>query len=333
MGGSVVDERRSKDEPRKHHFLPQFYLRGFSANGKSICQIEKDGARGYLCSIRDVAAIRDYHADPAYEDPYVVEKRLRGVEDRLSRVLVSVLECGITTPEAHAGLVQLVSLMRFRVPAFKAHVEESLRAVVRSTGKIMERRGALPPVPKGLENVLRMDRLSISISNWKCLEIMFAQAADPRVLHILASMRPSVLRVPEGAFLLTCDQPVAVYHPNASPTDTYGTGLIDPATEISFPLSSRALLRLAWSSDAPEDRLLTSAELEEFNRRTIVMAEALVFAPTRSESAESAVARYGHCSAGIDFQVLDTRRGALHLSRFRPVMRADRYAADLPAEG
>lgn len=317
-------------QPRKHHYLPQFYLRGFSGNGKQIFQIEKSEARGYLCAIRDAAAIRDYH-ELDYEDaedPHALEKRLSEIESQLAEALADVIASGIVGNISHARLIEFVSLMRVRVPAFKQYIEESLRQFVRSTGKILERKGKFPPPPQGLESIFARDGVTISISNWKCLEYMFGLASDQDILRMLAAMTPSILRAPKGNNLLTCDQPVAVFHPEADPADPYGIGLADPRTQLSLPLSSQVLLLLTWDKDAVRERLLQPDEVNEFNRRTTVMAEALVFAPEASESAIQTVAQNKHCSAGIALRVLDSGDSALHMSTFRPVMPAEKYRAN-----
>src|SRR5712691_12515681 len=103
-------------EPRKHHYLSQFYLRGFSVNGRSICQIEKRGGRAYVSSIRDTAATRDYHEldYPGADDPNVVEKRLAQIETTLAEGLRRAIESGIATPETHTKIIELVTLLRVR---------------------------------------------------------------------------------------------------------------------------------------------------------------------------------------------------------------------------
>ncbi|HUV66799.1 MAG TPA: DUF4238 domain-containing protein [Sedimentisphaerales bacterium] len=318
-------------QSRKHHYLPQFYLRGFSNNGKSIFQIEKRGGRGYHCPIRDAAEIRDYHKldyDGA-KDPYAVENQLAKVEGQLAEALTHVIESGIDTDVAHARLVEFVSLMRLRVPAFKQFVEKFFGQVVLSSGKILEHKGKLPPAPKGLENIFARDGVSISILNWICLHFMFKQAFDQNTLKLLASMTPSILRVPEGTSLLTCDQPVALFHPDANPTDPYGVGFAHRAIQVSIPLCRGALLLLTWDKTAARERMLTSPEVDEFNRRTVVMADTFVFAPEESELLVATVVRYSHCWAGFNLQVLDGGDSAFHLSRFRPVMTADRYHASV----
>jgi hypothetical protein len=320
--------------PRKHHYLSQFYLRGFSSNGRSICQIEKRSGRAYVVSIRDAAAIRDYHEldYPGVDDPNAVEKGLAEIEGPLAEGLAHALRLGIVTSKIHSSVVELVTLLRVRAPAFRASIEAFLQNVVRSAGEMLERSGGFPPAPPGLDDVLRMENLSIEISNWKILEFMFKIAADSDLFDVLAGMRPTILRAPEGTFFLTCDQPVAIFHPTASPTDTYGVGLADLATEVSVPLSSCALLRLSWTINPgterdETDRVATTDEVVEFNRRTMIMANSLVFAPELSQWAVETTSRQRHCFAGIDLDVLDAGSGVAHLGRFRPVMRPDRYKA------
>ena len=119
----------------------------------------------------------------------------------------------------------------------KAMIEETLRHVVRSSGLIMERSEKLPPPPPGSEDVHRMDKLDIEISNWICLKHMFMLAADEKILRLLLSMTPTVIRAPEGEFFLTGDQPVAVYSPSAKLARSEGVALTESDVEISLPLS------------------------------------------------------------------------------------------------
>jgi hypothetical protein len=317
------------DQPRKHHYLPQFYLQGFSADGRSVFQIEKTGTRTYPgpVQVHDAAAIRDYHKldKGGSDNPHVVENELARLEGELSMGLSAVVKSGIRSDDDQAKLIYLVSLMRFRVPAFKKFVEKSHREMVRSGLKTLERNSKLPPIPPGFEDELRVDSLGGPIFNWKLLETMFKLAFDEGLLSMLAEMKADVLRAPDGTSFLTCDQPVAMFNPGAFPHQELGSSLRDPATELTFPLSGQALLRLSWSKGPPEDRSLALLEVDEFNRRTVVMADSYVFSMELSTKTRGFVTRYAHCSAGIDFQVLPVNRGDFHLSRMRPVMSADRY--------
>ena len=314
-------------QPRKHHYLPQFYLRGFSANGRSVYQIEKDGLKSYTCSIADAAAIRDYHQLDYSEakDSNLLEKKLADLEGEHSVVLEQTLKAGITSPELYVSLIGLVSLLRFRVPTFKTFIENFLREHVRSAGKIMEAAGELPPPPKGLEDILRIENLNISISNWKCLQYMFEAAYEPEQLNLLCAMTPSLIQAPKESFFLTCDHPFVIYHPRAMPTDAYGVGPAQKDVEISVPLSSQVLLQLSWNTESENHLVASPIEVEEFNRRTVIMADSFVFAPEYSKCAVQLVSQYNHCSAGFDFQTLDSNKGHFHLVNCWPVMAASCY--------
>ena len=315
--------------PRKHHYLPRFYLRGFSSNSRSLIQIDKASGRASPCSINDVASIRDYHRldTEDVEDPFELERRLSSIEGELANALQRVLENGISDLATRARLVELVSMLRVRIPAMKSTIEESLRQVVRRTGLIMERSGKLPPPPPGLEHALRMDKLNIKISNWICLQHMFQLAADENILRLLLSMRPSLVHAPETCFFLTCDQPVAVFSPSANLSRTESVALTEPDTQISLPLSRNTLLLLDWLDERPATTIATAAKVEELNRRTVIMATDYVFAPDSNEAeARTLVARYGRFSAGMQPpQTLDTGRSALHLLFFLPVVSRERY--------
>jgi hypothetical protein len=187
----------------------------------------------------------------------------------------------------------------------KAEIEAYLENAVRSMGVMMERKGELPPPPTALEDICRMENISITISNWKLLEFMFRIAADPRLFQLWMSMTPTILRAPSDTFFLTCDQPVAIFHPTASPTDPYGIGLAHADTEVSVPLSSRVLLLLSWRADSIADGEATADGVAEFNRRTVVMADSFVFAHAPTDTAVELTRRFAHCSAGMALDVLD----------------------------
>lgn len=316
--------------PRKHHYLPQFYLRGFSANGRSVYQIEKNGSRGFLCSISDAAAVRDYHVidDSDVSDVQQVEKALGELEGHIAPVLGEIQCFGLPSPDKRALLIQFISLMRWRVPAAKGFFCGHLAFVVKESGKLLEKQGMLPPPPKGYEDILRMENLTVEISNAQPLRHMLGLATDPVMLKLLGAMRLSLLRAPFGSSFLTSDQPVALYFPDARLPPRQGIGIADPRIEVSFPLSCRLLARLDWNRGLPEVREIGSEDVAEFNRRTIVMASRLVFSSQESQATRDLVAQFAHCSAGGEFETISSDQGAMFLSAFRPVLPPVAYQSD-----
>lgn len=314
-------------EPRKHHFLPKFYLRRFSDDDKTLIQIEKVTGKYYGVSINDAAAIRDYHHIDHEEitDPNALEKELSRVESIFAGALEKLLVEGFINNENKFNLAELVAMLRVRVPAFKRYIDKSLQELVKTTGKIMDRKGALPPKPKGYEDILNFDNIDVTISNWKCLELMFMLAADPDLINILAAMRPTVYRAPKDKAFITGDQPVAVYNSAATPESVYGFGLIDKRTEVTIPLSTKVIVRLDWSKGKFKERFATLDEVKEYNRRTIIMAEKLLFSSSVDKNILKFIKKHSNCFAGMDINIMDLGLSAYHISRFKPVMKESNY--------
>ena len=105
-------------QPRKHHFLPQFYLRDFSQDQRSIFQIDKSTGKHYSCQIKDTAAIRDFHEIDAdgVEDPHSLEKLLAKIESELADQLRAFLKDGVSNTTALHEVIGLLSMLRMRVP-------------------------------------------------------------------------------------------------------------------------------------------------------------------------------------------------------------------------
>lgn len=183
-------------EPRKHHYLPQFYLRGFSEDQRSLFQSENTTGQHYRCQIKDIAAIRDFHEIDAdrITDPNAFEKALAEMERTLAEQLRILLSDGVSNSTALGITIELLSQLRMRVPPVKNHIERSMSSNIRAVVEILERAGQLPKAPPGLEDMLRVENLKISIRNWKCLETMFDMAADPDTLNILRRMRATLYR-------------------------------------------------------------------------------------------------------------------------------------------
>lgn len=307
-------------EPRKHHFLPQFYLRGFSVDRRGIYQIEKETAKYYGCQIKDTAAIKDFHEldYEGVEDQNALEKALAQIEGEFAQQLAAFLADGPANEQARDYTIQLLSQLRLRVPAVKRHIEASYPSSIRKVAELMERDGKFPAPPPGLEEKLAVKNLKIQVLNWKCMEVMFNLAASEEHLQPLRQMRATVFHAPFEASFATSDQPVSLYHATAA-RSSYGAGPDTPGIEISLPLSSRTLLKLDHERGAHSSRTATTEEVDEFNRRTAAMARDYVFVAAFPEKHLDVVRHERATRAGFVFDDLDHGDGLVQVHRFIPV--------------
>lgn len=317
--------------PRKHHYLPQFYLEGFKIEpdrGKKphIWQIEKSADQAhYSPAIEDTGCIRDYHSvDFTNEDPdhKTIEGQLSKIEAEQAGLVRTIRETQRIDASQVAPLSAFMSLMRFRVPAFAGHIEKSLRSVVLDSFKIMYHAGAFRTPPPELRKMFDSkgidDSLHVSISNWKILSHMFEVGLGSESIGLLAEYNYHVYSAKNASFFVTSDNPVALYHPNYDKIRPYGVGLAMRGVEVTLPLSSDTLIRAGRELE-PGSSVANVEEVEEFNRRTIVMSERYVFACVVSTELRRRIGELKDVRAGFTFDNLFHGDGSVHVSRFIPV--------------
>ena len=76
---------------RNHHYIPQFYLKGFldpSHSKEQICVIKKIKKESFVTNPRNVGSKRDFNRVDILGEPIdVVEKLLAEIEGEIARVL------------------------------------------------------------------------------------------------------------------------------------------------------------------------------------------------------------------------------------------------------
>lgn len=117
-------------QPRKHHYVPQFYLAGFSNTGTKDGQLyvlDKDQRKQWIRSVRDTAHKRDYHSVDLGSDSMVVEKKLATIEGQQSIVLQKIIdEQLLPSPDSQefADLMGFVAFTAVRVPFIRDRISD-----------------------------------------------------------------------------------------------------------------------------------------------------------------------------------------------------------------
>lgn len=329
--GRLIVSNQEMSTPRKHHYLPQFYLEGFKIapqTGKKphMWQIEKSADQAYYSpAIEDTGCIRDFHSlDFEDEEPdhKTIESLLSNLEAEQAELVRTIRETKRIDATQVEPLSAFISLMRYRVPAFAVHIEKSLQSIVLDTFKIMYYRGAFRPPPPQLQKKFDSkgidDSLHISISNWKILGHMFGVGLGQESISPLAEYNYHIYSAENASFFVTSDNPVALYHANYDEIRPYGVGLAIKGVEVTLPLSSDTLIR-AGRELKPGASVATVEEVEEFNRRTIVMSEHYVFSSVVSMELRRRIGELKGVRAGFAFDNLFYGDGSVHVARFIPV--------------
>lgn len=317
--------------PRKHHYLPQFYLEGFKISpqkGKKphIWQIEKGGnQKHYSPSIKDTGCIKDFHTldhNDHEPDHKTIETQLSKIEGEQSELVHYITDNKNIDSSRIGELAEFISFMRHRVPTFALHVETSHRKIVLDSFKIMHQAGMFGTLPDELRKTFETNGidngLNITISNWKIVQQMLQTGLSSENINILSQFNYQIYYTENLDTFVTCDNPVALYHPNYDDIKPYGVGLGIKGVEVTFPLSSNILIAAGFHLK-PGVYLVNHDQLYEFNRRTIIMSENYVFSSQVSDESIKQIANYQKVFAGFTFDNLYHGDGSVHISKFIPV--------------
>jgi hypothetical protein len=252
---------------RRHHFLPQAYLAGFTDTGNKdgrLYVLNVQTGKGFSTAPANVAVKRDFNIIDDDDKPIdALEKAMSQFEGPLSNVLRRIRESS-TYPSAEDlnWVLNLVSLVATRNPRRRAMRESFMlqrakisadlivsdRGFFKATMRRARDQGHVTGRVIGFEemraHVLSADyTMSVPIASNHVPEFR----AQGKALEQLGRRSWSLLLAEPGANFICCDHPVSII-PNKDKTlanlsiDTEDTALL-------FPLSSRMALHGSLGSD------------------------------------------------------------------------------------
>ncbi len=208
----MVQSTSKMQEPKKHHFLPQFYLKGFQIEplrSKKIPKINvfrkiKPGGC-FVASIEDTACMIDYHTIKdalGKKDRSFFETKLCDIENKQSQLIARVVSQQKIERNDIGELAFLILLMRQRVPSIRDHIELSLQGIVKHTAQLMFEKGEFPVPPKEIKEFIAQGGdifEMVEIANHMILALMFNGAASDKMLRLVSNMNFSLIeRIPRG---------------------------------------------------------------------------------------------------------------------------------------
>lgn len=284
---------------KRHHYLPRFYLAGFTDTGT------KDGQLTVFHLLEhhtfrtrpDNVGVESHfnRVELPGVEPDAIEKALAPVEGRMAAVLREIVATErLPEGEDMAVLLNLVALMHVRNPGSRESIatsEEQLMRVVAdlmiSTPEIYEStvRGAREAgvdVPgdvsfEQMRDYVRRSELELERATTREV-FREIEALDP-VIHALADRKWSLLvSAEEEAEFICCDHPVALTWQDRAPHPLYPPGLGLKNTLVVVPLTKKLCL---WSlCDGPHGTTVpvTADIVSTANRIVLTCAQRFAYA-------------------------------------------------------
>lgn len=232
---------------RRHHTVPQFYLRGFAENDQ-VTTVRLPGDQRFLQSVKDASVAKNFYSVAGHQGGEdVIEKELSKIEGAIAAILKKVVAgTWPLSAEDRMSLGFFVALQATRVPAQRRSAEamaaQMLRMQIGASGKsglrkqLQEQGGEITDelVQSVWDLATQPGGPNLQMSNEGHIQQM-VDLAQTLTKYVVG--RPWVLVKFDRRSLITSDAPVGlISHPKDEPWQ--GVGYMT-AWGITFPLTRK----------------------------------------------------------------------------------------------
>jgi hypothetical protein len=290
-------KEKSLKAPRHHHYIPEFYLKGFTSSGSKddyLWVLDLEEKKLWKAKPENVAHQRDfYRAELPDVDPDTLEKALGKIESEAATVVKTIIDKR-TLPEGEDFiiLINLVALMAARVPRFRSIFSEPLEKIHKfmlkmvvatperwkATIERMKRDGRMSEDEEtSYENMKRFvesDNYEIVIDqNWHLKTLI--DSVDI-IIPLLLERKWSLIIVEDEANEFICsDSPVALSWTKPMPAFS-GPGFGMENTELTMPLNKHIALVARFEGE-PQDLMAPKETIAKLNSRTGMHAQRFIY--------------------------------------------------------
>ena len=295
---------------RRHHYLPQMYLRGFADEADLLWVFDRQNDTYLHQGVLNTAVKKDFYTiiGPDGQKSDAVEQMLaNSVEGPMKRIIERLDKKNVKWEgEDRAILALFVGLLRTRNLAFDKDqnesteqfhrwwakathssveaTEESLRKYESETGEDMSDVSA-----QELFEMIRGDQYELDNPRQNNIKMMLSLALE--IAQAVFRLKWDILAAPKGMSFLTCDNPFTVVPPPFFDDSIQGYGILTPGASTVVPLSSRTAICFYGEGDRTRGAVVYKQFLR--NANVVVAANSERFVIARDEPLLRSVVRKG----------------------------------------
>lgn len=267
----------------RQHYIPQYYLNGFSDSSGNVWVYEKGSHRVFCAGTKRIANETDYYSDEL--ETYLADK----VENPANKVIRKIRERKAIAIEDKITLSKYMIVMLKRVPQGKKHAEEKSPAILEKTldsleqelTNLISQHPDKPHLKQRQEEAKNLRRRIEKDSEF--VDELFKDTwlknlpphMTPESVKALSLMTWQFLTFDKESAFLTSDNPVFYFS---------NIGIGNKNSEVTFPISNNIVLWATWRQDLNEGYFRTKETgTHQINRRTVSTATRYIY---HSENAD-----------------------------------------------
>ncbi|MCM2476762.1 DUF4238 domain-containing protein [Rhizobium sp. CG5] len=246
-----------------HHFIPQFYLRGFCDTAdKRKAQVfvfDQSTKKSFRTLVRNIGARRNFFRIEAEGlDPNHVEDGMAEIEGEIAPRLAEAIETKSFPSDDHFSMVMLLmGNVAVRNPRFRSMIEDlhlkiaggmmsaALQDKDRYQESIRQAREGGAPIRDDVgydEMKTLIERGEYKIAIDQTYLVGLELDAVPTVVEQLARRSWAFASAPAGSTFTTCDDPVVLSWADGKDRGPYSPGFGVAGTIVMFPISPEMAL-------------------------------------------------------------------------------------------
>jgi hypothetical protein len=272
-----------------HHYIPQFYQRGFIADNSGLIWVYEQGKQPRQISVRKTGMdinLYGFTNRGKEFDTQTVESELAKIDSDGAKS-IHKLEKGLLLNEyERRNLCKFVSIMWRRTMKHKKHAENMVAEMMQGFFEEHDDAWLRQRIQERVKSSAEMERIfNEQKAELEKIREQYMQQVPDFIFPnntLRNSMFENVLYAMDWAYFkstpdtefLTCDDPVAF---------NKGSGLKDRNAVIIFPLSRKLLLQAMWITDYRNDfHQLKDIDIRTLNRYTVCNAHKQVYSSKKS---------------------------------------------------
>lgn len=270
-----------KGENKRHHYVPQCYLKNFTSNGKSLWVYNKQKAENkiYQQAISNICCKDDFYSlEGIYSNKLLIEKEYfsKNIEPIFSNMLNDIIQKGskyledkitglILTPEEKYQFAYLLSIQWLRTPYQRHKIYDISSDIMSQMIRIFKEGMA---IETGNESIRDLDvrpginpiieQADIGYMNNDMLD-SYATALSSNYWEFF---------ITRGDYVYTSDFPITVkmHIPNARP---FFEGLACEGSELTYPISKNICLTI-WDKKHFSDKKIKDSYFTDMSCKVLV---------------------------------------------------------------
>lgn len=283
------------NQPRRHHFLPQFYLKGFTGDDGLLWVYDRERDEFRKQQPKDSAVQKDYYTytDKDGVKHFDIEQMLSMVEGEASGPLAKLDAGDPISEDERSWVAQFIAFLMLRTPETEKRVNEMVDGFMKLYNRVafpdvesvrvaFEKFSAdtgtpLKKTPEEMFEFFKSEAFTVEATQSYRLKLFLESSMG--IAPAIFGMHWLVLHAPNGKHFITTDAPFQVRMPTQINHPKWmGVGVLSPGAEKLLPLTKSTALVIAHPGQTLSHHKANGDAMRRFNLTLTRSAEEFVYA-------------------------------------------------------